>query len=174
MNFRKHCLTGTLIYLGASFVMWLVGPVPVFLLALCSLVYMGSGLVFAFMCLHDFKKDLRVVCPHHYRNWDTYMRENDFRPARQREILADIRKEMLQSPHKTDQTERVVEEIDWITTALPLQFIVMVVDLIVMAASRAVYRSPRCFSWQIGAIRRRKYWNSTRSIHKVPVSKEPL
>ena len=46
---------------------------------------------------------------------------------------------MLQSPHKTDKTEMVVEEIDWITTALPLQFIVMVVDLIVMAASRAVY-----------------------------------
>ena len=139
MNFRKHCLIGTLIYLGASFVMWLVGPVPVLLLALCNLLYMGSGLVFAFMCLRDFKKDLRVVCPHHYRNWDTYMRENDFRPARQREILANIRQEMLQSPHKTDQTDRVVEEIDWITTALPLQFIVMVVDLIVMAASRAVY-----------------------------------
>lgn len=139
MNFRKHCLISTLIYLGANFVMWLVGPVPVLLLALCNLLYMGSELVFAFMCLRDFKNDLRVVCPHHYRNWDNYMRENDFRPGKQREILADIRKEMLQSPHKTDKTERVVEEIDWCTTMPFLHFLVIAVDMIIMAASRAIY-----------------------------------
>lgn len=139
MNYRKHCLIGTLIYLGANFVMWLAGPVPFFLFAVCFLSYFGSGIVFALLCLHDFKSDLRVVCPHHYRNWDNYMRQTDSHLAERREILANIRKEMLQSPHKTDKTERVVEEIDWLDTMLFLHFLVIAVDMIIMAASRAVY-----------------------------------
>ena len=139
MNFRKHCLVGTLVYLGANFVMWLVGPVPFFLFAVCVLSYFGSGIVFALLCLHDFKNDLRVVCPRHYRSWDNYMRQTDFHLDERRKILANIRKEMLQSPLKTDKTERVVEEIDWLDTMLCFQFIVIAVDAIVMMASRAVY-----------------------------------
>ena len=91
------------------------------------------------LCLHDFKKDLRVVCPHHYRNWDTYMRQTDFHLDERREILANIRKEMLQSPLKTDKTERVVEEIDGPDTMLFLHFGVIAVDMIIMAAGPGVY-----------------------------------
>ena len=139
MNFRKHCLIGTLVYLGANFLMWLFGPVPFFLFAVCVLAYFGSGIVFAFMCLCDFKKDLRVVCPHHYLNQDNYMREADSHLAERREILAIIGEEMLQSPHKTDKTKMVVEETDWMDTMLYFQFIVMPVDAIVMVVNGAVY-----------------------------------
>lgn len=96
-------------------------------------------MVFALICLRDFKKDLRVVCPHPYLNRDNYMRESDFHLAERREILVNIGKEMLQSPHKTDKTKMVVEETDWMDTMLYFQFIVMPVDAIVMVVNGAVY-----------------------------------
>lgn len=139
MHFRKHCLISTAVYLGGSLFIWFFGPVPAFLFAICSFLYVESEFLFLYMCLNDFKKEMRVVCPHHYRNWANLMRETDFHPDKKREIVESIKKEMLQSPNKTNKTQAVVEEIGWHSTLFFLHFALMAVNTIIMAVNRRIY-----------------------------------
>lgn len=82
---------------------------------------------------------MRVVCPHLYRNWANLMRENDFHPAKQREILENAKKEMLQSSNKTGKTQIIVEELGWFPTLVWIHFMLMAVNTIVMAVNRKLY-----------------------------------
>ena len=82
---------------------------------------------------------MRVVCPHLYRNWTNLMRENDFHPERKRKILEEAKKEMLQSPNRTERTQVIVEELGWFPTLVWIHYLLMVVITIVMAVNGKLY-----------------------------------
>ena len=139
LNFRKRCRISTVAYFTFNIFVWFIGPVPGFLFAICSMFYVGSAFLFSCMCVNDFKKDMRVVCPHLYRNWTNLMRENDFHPERKRKILEEAKKEMLQSPNRTERTQVIVEELGWFPTLVWIHYLLMVVITIVMAVNGKLY-----------------------------------
>ena len=139
LNFRKRCLISTGIYLVFSLLAWMIGSVPAFPFFICGGLYVGSAFLFAWMCVNDFKKDMRVVYPHLYRNWANLMRENDFHPDRKRKILEQAKKEMLQSPNRTEKTQVIVEELGWFPALVWIHYVLMAVIMIVMAVNGKLY-----------------------------------
>lgn len=139
MHFRKRCRISTLVYLAGSLLAWFLGPVPAFSFFLYGALYVGATFLFACLCLQDFKKEMRMVCPQLYRNWANWMRETDFHPDRKREILEKVKQEMRQSPHKTENTQVIIEELRWCDTLPFLHFVLMAVITIVMAVNGKLY-----------------------------------
>lgn len=139
MSFRKRCRTITLVYLAGSLLAWFLGPVPVFPFFLCGVLYVGLTFLFACLCLRDFRREMRRVCPQLYRNWANWMRETDFHPDRKRAILAQVKQEMRQSPRRTAQTQQILAEMGWCDTLPFLHFVLMTVVTVVMAANGKLY-----------------------------------
>ena len=95
-----------------------------------------SALLWLWLARRDFKRELSVVCPEIYRDWDQLMWGDIFTPAeKQREILKRIQQEMLKSPRRMNGTEDVVHGMDMgvIAGVEIFHFIVMMVFVVLMA-----------------------------------------
>ena len=126
---------GTAVYMGINLIVWFTRPVGFVCFSLYTMTYYMSVLLWLWLALRDFKRELSVVCPEIYRDWDQLMWGDILTPAsRQREIIKHIQQEMLKSPRRTNRTEDVVHGMDMGVTAGVgiFHFIVMMVFVVVM------------------------------------------
>ena len=106
----RRTIISTMIYMGINLIVWFTGPVPFVCFGLYTMTYYMSALLWLWLAHRDFKREVSVVCPEIYRDWDQLMWGDIFTPAKkQREILESIQQEMLKSPRRTSHTEDVVQ-----------------------------------------------------------------
>lgn len=109
----RHMIIGTMIYIGINLIVWFTRPVDFVCFGMYTMAYYMSVLLWLLLARRDFKRELSVVCPEIYRDWDQLMWGDILTPAsRQREILNHIQQEMLKSPRRTNRTEDVVHGMD--------------------------------------------------------------
>lgn len=126
---------GTAVYMGINLIVWFTRPVGFVCFSLYTMTYYMSVLLWLWLARRDFKRELSVVCPEIYRDWDQLMWGDIFTPARkQREIIKHIQQEMLKSPRRTNRTEDVVHGMDMgvIVAVVIFHFIVAAVFMVVM------------------------------------------
>lgn len=132
----RHTIIGTMIYIGINLIVWFTRPVPFVCFSIYTVTYYMSALLWLWLAHRDFKREVSVVCPEIYRDWDQLMWGDIFTPAeKQREILKRIQQEMLKSPRRMNGTEDVVHGMDMgvIAGVEIFHFIVMMVFVVLMA-----------------------------------------
>ena len=125
-----------MIYIGINLIVWFTRPVPFVCFSIYTVTYYMSVLLWLWLARRDFKREVSVVCPEIYRDWDQLMWGGIFTPAeKQREILKRIQQEMLKSPRRTNCTEDVVHGMDMgvIAGVGIFHFIVAAVFVVLMA-----------------------------------------
>lgn len=106
----RRTIISTMIYMGINLIVWFTRPVHFVCFGIYTMTYYMSALLWLWLAHRDLKREVSVVCPEIYRDWDQLMWGDIFTPAKkQREILEHIRQEMLKSPHRTSHTEDVVQ-----------------------------------------------------------------
>ena len=109
----RRTIIGTMIYIGINLIVWFTRPVPFVCFGIYTVTYYMSALLWLWLARRDFKREVSVVCPEIYRDWDQLMWGDIFTPAeKQRKILKHIQQEMLKSPRRMNGTEDVVRGMD--------------------------------------------------------------
>lgn len=134
----RHTIVSTMIYIGINLIVWFTRPVNFVCFGIYTMTYYMSALLWIWLARRDFKRELSVVCPEIYRDWNQLMWGDIFTPAsRQREILKHIQQGMLKSPRRTSRTEDVVQGTDMglILAVGIFHFVVAIVFMILMPFS---------------------------------------
>ena len=134
----RHTIVSTMIYIGINLIVWFTRPVNFVCFGIYTMTYYMSALLWIWLARRDFKRELSVVCPEIYRDWDQLMWGDIFTPAgTQRETLKHIQQEMLKSSRRTSRTEDVVQGMGMglIVGVGIFHFIVAIVFMILMPFS---------------------------------------
>ena len=134
----RHTIVSTMIYIGINLIVWFTRPVNFVCFGIYTMTYYMSALLWIWLARRDFKRELSVVCPEIYRDWNQLMWGDIFTPAsRQREILQHIQQGMLKRPRRTSRTEDVVQGTDMglIVAVGIFHFVVAIVFMILMPFS---------------------------------------
>ncbi|PWM63250.1 MAG: hypothetical protein DBX91_00875 [Subdoligranulum variabile] len=131
----RRAIINTMIYVGIDLAAWFGRPIPFLWFSVCTVVYYMGVLVILGLALRDFKRELSVLCPEIYRNWDQLLYGDLFMPrSKQLEVYAYMRQEMRKSPRKTEKTEDIVRGTeDWCVWGVGLgHWLVCVISMCVM------------------------------------------
>ena len=134
----RHTIVSTMIYIGINLIVWFTRPVNFVCFGIYTMTYYMSALLWIWLARRDFKRELSVVCPEIYRDWNQLMWGDIFTPARwQREILKHIQPGMLTSPRRTSRTADDVQGTDMglIVAVGIFHFVVAIVFMILMPFS---------------------------------------
>lgn len=78
----RHTIIGTMIYIGINLIVWFTRPVPFVCFSIYTVTYYMSALLWLWLARRDFKREVSVVCPEIYRDWDQLMWGGYFYPRR--------------------------------------------------------------------------------------------